>query len=51
MKAQVIKVKNKIIAESVAKMANDKELVRLFLKGKISIKEMNERGINFARPL
>lgn len=51
MKPQVIKVQNKGIAESVAKMASDKASVRLFLKGKMSIEEMNERGINFAKPL
>ena len=51
MKTKVIKVRNQDIAKSIVKSADDKEIVRLFLKGKITIKELNERGINFAKPI
>ncbi len=51
MKTKNIKVRNQDMAKSIAKLADDKEMIRLFLKGKITIKDLNERGINFAKPI
>ena len=45
-------IKNKkTVLESVAKMAANKDVVRLFLKGKTSIESLKEKGIRLANPL
>jgi hypothetical protein len=41
----------KTILESVTKMVDDKNAVRLFLKGKSSIETLKEKGITLAKPL
>lgn len=41
----------KALLESVAKMAADKNAVRLFLKGKTSIESLKEKGIKLVNPL
>lgn len=46
-----ITTNKKTVLESVAKMAADKNTVRLFLKGKTSIESLKEKGIILANPL
>ncbi len=40
-----------LIIESITKLVKDKELVRLYIKGQISLQELKDKGIKFARPL
>ncbi len=40
-----------LIVESITKLVKDKELVRLYIKGQISLQELKDKGIKFARPL
>lgn len=42
-KAQVLKTASQMIA--------DKEAVRSYIKGKTSLKELDKKGIKFAKPL
>lgn len=37
--------------KTVTKMVSDKNLVRDYMKGKVSLEELNKRGIKFAKPL
>ena len=46
-----ITINKETILESVAKMASDKDTVRLFLKGKTPITTLKEKGITLANPL
>jgi hypothetical protein len=39
------------IVESVSKMITDKETVRSYIKGEISIQTVTKKGIKFAKPL
>ena len=43
--------KGKEVLKSVAKMVSDKEVVRTYLQGKISVDVLNKKGIKFAKPL
>lgn len=45
------KIKKEEILRSVSKMITDKESVRLYIKGKISIQKLTKQGIKFAKPL
>lgn len=40
-----------LIVESITKLVKDKELVRSYIKGRISLQELKDKGIKFARPL
>ena len=40
-----------LIVESITKLVKDKELVRSYIKGQISLQEVKDKGIKFARPL
>ena len=40
-----------LLIESITKLVKDKELVRLYIKGQISLQELKDKGIKFARPL
>lgn len=40
-----------LIIESITKLVKDKELVRSYIKGQISLQEVKDEGIKFARPL
>jgi len=40
-----------LIVKSVAKMVTDKEAVRAYIKGDVSIKDLKSKGIKFAKPL
>lgn len=42
--------KEKII-KSVSKMIEDKEVVRSYIKGEISIQAVNKKGIKLGKPL
>ena len=42
---------NKLIVKSLSKMIADKGAVRSYLRGEISIKSLNKKGIKFAKPL
>lgn len=42
--------KDKVI-KSVAKMLSDKEAVRSYMKGQISINILSQKGIKLAKPL
>jgi len=45
------KIDIEIIRKSVAKMVADKESVRSYIKGKISKKALNNKGIKIAKPV
>ncbi|MFH7013518.1 hypothetical protein ACHRV5_16770 [Flavobacterium sp. FlaQc-52] len=46
-----IVLNKKTVIESVAKMAADKTIVRSYLKGKVSLEILKEKGITLAKPL
>ncbi|MBP1222476.1 hypothetical protein [Flavobacterium sp. 1355] len=46
-----IVVNKKSVIESVAKMAEDKAIVRSYLKGNIPLESLKEKGITLAKPL
>lgn len=48
MKKEITKAS---ILKSFAKMAEDKEAVRSYMKGKTSLQSLQERGIKFAEPI
>jgi hypothetical protein len=39
------------IIKSISKMIEDKEVVRSYIKGEISIKAVNKKGIKLGKPL
>ena len=49
MKKQPIDKKQ--ILKSIAKMVNDKEVVRSYIKGETPIQTLAKKGIKFAKPL
>ena len=40
-----------LIVESITKLVKDKELVRSYIKGQISLQALKDEGIKFGRPL
>ena len=40
-----------IIVESISKMITDKEAVKAYMKGEISIQDLKDKGVKFAKPL
>ncbi len=44
-------VNKDIIMKSITKMVDDKKTIRSFLKGKISIETLTQKGIRFAKPI
>ena len=44
-------INKKKVLKSVVKMVTDKETVRSYMQGKISMQKLTERGIKFANPL
>ncbi|WP_166922279.1 hypothetical protein [Flavobacterium poyangense] len=46
-----IVVNKKTVIESVTKMAADKAIVRSYLKGKVSLEILKEKGITLAKPI
>ena len=40
-----------LIIESITKLVKDKEMVRSYIKGQISLQAVKDKGIKFARPL
>lgn len=45
------KTNKAVVVKSVTKMVADKEMVRSYLKGKVSVEKLKENGIKFAKPL
>lgn len=45
------KINKAVVIKAASKMVADKEMVRSYLKGKISIEKLKENGIKFAKPL
>ena len=45
------KANKEVIKESMVRLFRDKEVVRSYIKGKISIEELKEKGITFGNPL
>jgi hypothetical protein len=43
--------KNKTLALSAKKLLEDKKMVRAYLRGEKSIKDLNDKGIRLAMPL
>jgi hypothetical protein len=39
------------VLKSIAKMLSDKEAVRSYMKGEISINSLSQKGIKLAKPL
>lgn len=46
-----IKINKDKVIKSVAKMLSDKELVRSYMKGEVSIQTLSKKGIKLAKPL
>lgn len=46
-----IVIDKEAVISSVAKMVSDKSAVRSFLKGRISIETLTQKGIKFAKPI
>ena len=44
-------LKKELIVESITKLVKDKELVRSYIKGQISLQALKDEGIKFGRPL
>lgn len=44
-------MKKETIKKSVLKMIADKEIVRSYIKGEVSIQTLTKKGIKFAKPL
>ncbi len=45
------KIDKTVVIKAASKMVAEKEMVRSYLKGKVSIEELKENGIKFAKPL
>jgi hypothetical protein len=46
-----IKVNNEKVKVSIAKMLSDKNSIRSYMKGKISLSTLTKKGIKLAKPL
>lgn len=46
-----VKINKDKIIKSVVKMLSDKESVRSYAKGKITLEELSKKGIKLANPL
>ncbi len=44
-------INKKKIVESVAKLIADKDVVRSYIKGKVTLKSLTDKGIKLAKPL
>lgn len=43
-------ISREMIIKSICKMADNQKLVRLFLKGKIDLKTLDDRGVKLKKP-
>lgn len=44
-------INKKKIVKSVTKLIADKDAVRSYIKGKVTLKSLTDKGIKFAKPL
>ncbi len=44
-------IKKAIVIEAISKAIADKEMVRSYLKGEVSLKTITKKGIKLAKPL